>query len=369
MHSGQAWRLGHRPALDGLRGIAILLVVWAHLPVAGRAPNSGAGGVTVFFALSGFLITALLLDERDASDGRISLTAFYGRRVRRLLPALAVFVAFWTIASATGVSPLGVSFRDVAGVLFYVTNWLMALGATIGHPMAITWSLAVEEQFYLLWPLVFLGARRWPRLPATVAVLAIIYSVSMRMASWNGGNDLLLYHRTDTRMDSLLLGCLLALAVKQVGRVADVWARLQWLAWVVLVAGVVTPGWWMQIVGVPFIAAAATCLLIAAVLAGGGGWLEHPVLRWFGRRSYAIYLWHYPLFVLSWAEYGRLPVWVVPFLALAAAEASWWLVERPFSRRSARGSGSPARRRPRSPWRPDPARPDAEPAFPRGSGG
>src|SRR5262245_16542953 len=141
---GSPWRLGYRPALDGLRGIAVLLVVFAH---AEYLRNAGGHGVNIFFVLSGFLITSLLLDE-NAKAGRIDLIAFYRRRAARLFPALFLVAGFVAVYLVITGHPERVA-PDVGGALSYVGNWLQAAGVKMvltSH----TWSLAVEEQFYLI---------------------------------------------------------------------------------------------------------------------------------------------------------------------------------------------------------------------------
>ena len=143
-------RLGHLRALDGLRGIAILGVIGMHLF---NEPSGGFYGVDLFFVLSGFLITTLLLEEWDKTGG-VSLPGFYRRRAYRLLPALFTVLALWVIV--TRASPRG--FEQAAAGGFYIANIVNALGSNLlgGTPLVVFWSLAQEEQFYLLWPLVLI---------------------------------------------------------------------------------------------------------------------------------------------------------------------------------------------------------------------
>lgn len=268
--TGEA-RLGQRrPELDGLRGVAILLVLVGHSGPVALYPVAWLG-VVVFFALSGFLITSLLLRER-AATGQIALGAFWLRRARRLLPALSVVLVAGTLFLDT--------FGPLLPVIGYYGNWVSAGGDSLGY-WAHTWSLAIEEQFYIAWPLLLL-ALPTRRAVATACVVGIVWSVTAMVLYWSDFNRV--YHGTDTRMWALLLGALVAAASFNTSR---------WPAF-----------------------------------------LSFAALRWFGLRSYAIYLWHYPLalvFVREEIPGGRVSGILA---ALVVAEASWWLVERPFQCRA-----------------------------------
>src|SRR4051812_31140019 len=199
--------LGYRPALDGLRAVAITLVVSLH---AFRWPNGGYLGVDLFFVLSGFLITTLLLEEHHAT-GRISLSRFYLRRARRLLPALFVMLAAYSAWSLTtqGVDPT----RYVLEGVLYCTNYFLAYRGQLS-PIEHLWSLAEEEQFYLLWPLLLIGLLLWRR-----RVMGIFLIVVFGLLVWNEvwqthhhANGLRLDYGIDTRSDGLVVGCLLAVS-------------------------------------------------------------------------------------------------------------------------------------------------------------
>ena len=311
----ETWRLGYRPSLDGLRGVAVLMVVFAHAdtPIIG---NAGAVGVSVFFVMSGFLITSLLLEERSERGG-VSLRDFYRRRAVRLFPALGAFLAVFAFASVmAGSDP----WRDVGLGVSYVSNWWLADGGAMVP--AHLWSLAIEEQFYLLWPVVLIVTpRRWlAPLTATAALGSLsLVAAPMSYERW--------YFGFDTRAFSLLAGCLLAMAMRR-GVVPLPSRRAGWL-----VVGALALS---SLDGVS-IRWAVVVATVAAVGATVGGlvevrWLTMPWLLWVGRRSYAIYLWNAlamsdgsPLRMVWW-----LNVLVYGTATLIAAQVSWRYVEAPF---------------------------------------
>jgi peptidoglycan/LPS O-acetylase OafA/YrhL len=208
--------LGYRPALDGVRAIAILAVLAFH----SGALRGGFIGVDIFFVLSGFLITTLLLQEWRET-GRIRFADFYRRRAARLLPALFVTIAavavIYEVSSSFGLHTDRGFAGIAAAVLFYSGNWIIALsqGNIPFGLLAHTWSLAIEEQFYLVWPvllllLLSLSRRKNLRPLLAIALTLAVASALLRFVLWNahtGGN---IYFRTDTRADGLLLGCALA---------------------------------------------------------------------------------------------------------------------------------------------------------------
>ena len=330
--TGERWRLGRRPALDGVRGIAILLVLVAHMDAPAMS-GLGAMGVTVFFALSGFLITALLLEEHERA-GRLDLRRFYERRARRLLPVLLVVTAVVAVLAPTLGSVL-MPWQAVPAVVFYYANWLG--DAQLGGALGGTWSLAVEEQFYLLWPmLVGVLVRRGPRTVLRGALLGVTTSVAVRLGLILSGADVgRIYHGSDSVAFALLAGA--ALAAWQVQR-PTMKSRRAWLA--VALPLLAAPMLWSkdaaQVFG-PLLAAPAGILLVTtAASSHAPQLLQGRALTWLGQRSYGIYLWHVPIgFVLrqcvgwSWWAIGAV---MLP-LALLLAEASYRTVEVPFRRR------------------------------------
>ncbi|MBN9193105.1 acyltransferase family protein [Microbacterium sp.] len=363
-----------RPAryagLDGLRALAVGLVVVYHL-FPQWLLRSGFVGVDVFFVISGFLITSLLLREREVT-GRIHLVVFWRRRARRLLPALAVMVTVCaTWAWLVGGDVLVRLGWQVLGAATFSYNWLSVAGGS-GYFSADTpelfrnlWSLAVEEQFYVLWPLllplILVLPRAWAR-AALALVLAAGSAVWMGVVASDGGDPTRAYFGTDTHAFGILLGVALAFVLPRLliappawleGRVARAVGLTVGLATVVGLVGVAMLPAGDGIGTFPGVLLAASVLTAVAIVAGVAprSWFGRAVdvapLRWIGDRSYAIYLWHWPVLVLlvASAQTGpadaTVPVWLgllTLALTLAAAELSYRFVERPVRRRGFRGS-------------------------------
>jgi peptidoglycan/LPS O-acetylase OafA/YrhL len=329
--------LGHRPALDGLRGVAILLVFFGHLAIPGFDDGGGVG-VNLFFVLSGFLITTILLEELDRR-GRIAVWRFYARRALRLLPALLVVVAVvagYTIVTGTE------SWPAVFSVLLYIGNWNRIAGGdtyvlgTLSH----TWSLAVEEQFYIVWPLVLIVltavVRDRRRLLVAFVVLAVAI-VLWRTWLWETGASLSrVYIATDTRADALLLGAATAVAFTLgiLRRPRFAWVAIAGAAlWAISVpsdsAAAALPGLrTFEVTASIVIAELAGVVLIARAVSAPWALLSGRVIRWFGKVSYGLYLWHVPIIVMLNID-TPVKFWTAIVLSLAAAAVSWRFVERP----------------------------------------
>jgi peptidoglycan/LPS O-acetylase OafA/YrhL len=320
------------PALDGLRGIAIAVVVVGHAFVTAHASvfaNAGRG-VDIFFVLSGFLITTLLLEGRYASLG-----SFYAARARRLLPALAVTLAVY-LAVAHDMRALAASLLAVT----YTANLAEASGhlstmAALKH----TWSLAEEEQFYLLWPaalLLVLRGRR--RLAVSLLVAAIIaVTVEQHLLAMRGVSGTRLNEAPDTRSVGILVGCLLALTIGRLGRVALVAAPA---ALIVVSVGVLDPGFDLYDAGGLTVFCLSVAIVLARALDGGmiGRALAAAPLRSLGRISYSLYLYHYPI-LIGFGAYmmGSVGAKLAAVsLALVAATVSTWWLEEPIRQRRLR---------------------------------
>lgn len=340
------------PGLDGLRGLAIVLVLAGHLLPRrlGEVPWGGAVGVTLFFVLSGFLITRLLQRELDATAG-LDLRAFYLRRVARLLPALLACLAVVALASVLFRARFRVPYGPetdqlplvITIVLLFLANVAVVLGPSIItrlDPLKPTWSLAVEEQYYLLWPLVLrrlhrVDPTRRRRLLTVALVVLGLWQAGVTAASWRTNDPAITrwaYHGLDTNLFPLLVGSVLGLRATREQLPSFAWPSLPILA----------------LLGLSFLphAAGGTLRPLVAVLSAwaivgasnhAAAWLARGPLPWLGTISYALYLWHIPVLSAPWHLVTFPAGWPVDTsravataaLTIAIATASWFAVERP----------------------------------------
>jgi peptidoglycan/LPS O-acetylase OafA/YrhL len=341
----------YRPALDGIRALAVAAVVLFHAGV----PGIGGGflGVDAFFVLSGFLITSLLLSEHR-SRGRIDLRRFWIRRARRLLPALLTVLLATVIAGhfLLDGDALGLLRTDAYATLGYVANWRMIFRGTgyvaataAPSPLQHTWSLGIEEQFYLVWPLLvaaLLALRRRGRTVLIVLCGAGAVVSQLLCAHFFRPEDISrAYYGTDTRAQALLIGAALAASLIGVSTTGRAWVSLAGIlglaALIWLWHAASDQASWLYHGGLTG-AALATALLILAVIRRPGSlparFLGLAPLVWLGRISYGVYLWHWPLFTFVTADNTGLSRW--PLLAarltgtLAVAVAGYYLIEQPI---------------------------------------
>jgi peptidoglycan/LPS O-acetylase OafA/YrhL len=354
-------RLSYVGGLDGIRAFAVAAVIAYHTGVTHI--TGGFLGVDVFFCLSGFLITSLLLGEARHT-ATIRLGQFWARRARRLLPALFLVLSFagllsW-LAVAQGTYP-GLRL-DSLSTLLYVANWHFILegssyfkAALPPSPLTHTWSLAIEEQFYVVWPLVVLALVKLRRAPVallTISVLgAVASTVWMAHRFVPGADPTRLYYGTDTHAMTLLSGAALAAALALLARTRDPSTlRASGVAGVAVqaagIAGAVVLGamaltvngetHWLYRGGFLLAGIATAAVILSAVTVPRGplaGLLGLAPIRFVGRISYGLYLWHYPMFI--WLDAERTGLFGLPLLVLrlavtlAVATVSFYLVERP----------------------------------------
>jgi peptidoglycan/LPS O-acetylase OafA/YrhL len=378
--------LPYMPGLDGLRALAVIAVLLYHAGISWLP--GGFLGVEVFFVLSGYLITALLLAEWR-TKGSVDVKAFWMRRARRLLPALYLLIVA-TLAYAVVFLPGEVAGlrNDALAAFGYVTNWYLVLGhesyfEAVGRPSLLKhlWSLAVEEQFYLVWPLVFwlgvsFGATRWrTRRVLMVALGGAAISVALMAALFVPGVDpSRLYYGTDTRAAGLLIGAALAIVwtpeLRQTrsrgrscptvrgfkrdraqGRFQRRWrwtvptlldalglAALGTLIFLCLRLGEFDAPLYRGGLAAVSLATAALIMAISYPQTRlGSALLGHRPLRWIGERSYGIYLWHWPVYMVTRPQLD-VPFDGMPLLALRLvatvllADLSYRYVEMPIRR-------------------------------------
>ncbi len=324
------------PELDGLRGVAILAVLCVH---CGLLPG-GFLGVDIFFALSGYLITGILHKEYRA-QGTIRLGRFYARRALRLFPALYLYVAvclIWGLYTTLYSIP---SWIAISSVLLYVSNWISVsfpASSTLTPlgPLDHTWSLSIEEQFYLTWPIALMAMMELTlkrRVIAGILVLFAIGSFYLRLTHHDG---------TLAHADGLLLGCACALVKADVFKWEAGLRRAAAVAcWVVAFLFLAVPQANSLLYRISvFAASVATSIVLLAFSASPApilrGALTTPALVYLGQRSYSLYLWHYPFSKYLLTADFQFPFAVKAAMTLSAsflvAELSYRIVERPFLR-------------------------------------
>ena len=355
--------MGYLPGLDGVRALAVIGVLLYHADLTWI--SGGYLGVDVFFVLSGFLITTLILEEYDRSGG-IDFAKFYLGRARRLLPALILMLAVVAVAAAFFYRDVASQVRaDTIASIFYVNNWWYVLNDSsyfefIGRPPLLKhlWSLAVEEQFYLVWPAVAYlvmkrAGRRGVRITALVlAILSTVWMITLSVS--NGFPDYAdpsrAYFGTDSHAMGLLIGAALATFWRPGRLRADIprgaaalltgtgLAALVAVIGFFLFVGEFTP--WMYQRGGFLLLALVVALLIAMATHPAsplGRWMGTQPWRYVGQRSYGLYLWHWPIFMITRpvldVPLDGIPLLVIRLaLTVGVAELSFRFLEMPIRR-------------------------------------
>lgn len=350
----QARSMAYQPALDGVRALAVLVVLLFHGEVSGF--SGGYLGVSVFFTLSGYLITSLLVIETQRTGG-VEVRSFYARRARRLLPASIVCIGGIVLASGLtdwfdAVSTLR---RDIVGSLLQVANWVFLFGggsyqelfdqaAGTSSPLEHYWSLAIEEQFYWLWPVAFLWlSRRAMPVTRSMFVLTALAVVAAPVIAAVWGADAA-YWSTPARAAEILMGALLAVLLRR----RSLPAHLRWFALVALVGLAVMVVTFPAVGGPAYRGALPLVAVVSAALLLGLQ-VDGPVRRalsirplvWIGTISYGVYLYHWPTFVVLDEQRTGLDGFALLALRFAVtfalAQVSFVLIERPIRRNRALG--------------------------------
>lgn len=342
------FHLGYRRNLDGLRGIAILMVLLAHTDVLGG--SFGLMGVQIFFVLSGFLITSLLVQEWSRT-GDISLRAFYWRRALRLLPALYVMLSILLIYGAifhTRAEFLQ-DWKDARAAIFYYSNWVLAFNPELMKYLANTWTLSIEEQFYIIWPVLLLFMlRRCSRetvLNLTLLGIFLAWFTRFLMIAATTASPMRILRGSDTHTDAFLLGAVIGILLSSGPLPRWPWIRTA-LSWGALIStiGLAGMGWVCNplqesviIFGWFLMCLFASVIMLQLMFAPGilsRLALENPLIVYVGKVSYGLYLWHSPIIIIlrDYFPFDWKCKSLAVLLSALATVCSYYLVERPFLR-------------------------------------
>lgn len=344
------------PGIDGVRGIAVIAIIIYHLNP--QWLSGGFLGVDTFFAISGFLITSLLLHEYHYS-GTIAFRSFWTRRIKRLIPAFAfLLIVVLTYTLLFEITMIQSIKQDVIAALFYISNWwyifqdVSYFESLEMMPLKHLWSLAVEEQFYIFWPIVLflflIKVNRMKFIFYTTLGLSIMSLCVMLAVSTPFEDNSRAYFGTDSRLNTLLLGALLAYVWppfklktqmdQEATKILNITGYVSLTFLIILFVFVDSTHNWIYFGGL-YVIALITLPLIAVSSTTSTHFsikvLGNPILLWIGKRSYSLYLWHFPVIVFSSGYYvqGQIPshvVFIQVLLIMAFAEFSYRYIEMPF---------------------------------------
>lgn len=350
------YKTRYMPGLDGLRAIAVIAVIIYHLNP--QTLSGGFLGVDTFFVISGFLITSLLIHEFNET-GRIDLKKFWIRRFKRLIPAvvflLMVLVSYMLLFNLERLMAIK---SDVIAALIYMSNWWFIIEdvsyfeALEANPLKHLWSLAIEEQFYIIWPIILLFmlvfVKRLGRVWLITFILSLVSLIVMIVLSEPQMDNSRVYFGTDTRAHSLLIGALLAYIFppfrlkaqidRTSGAVLNGIGIVSLGVLIYMFTFVSASHYWIYAGGLYLIAAITTLLIAASVHPTtffATKLLGNPLFVFIGKRSYSLYLWHYPIITLSNTYFiqGQVPFYMIIIqvvLTFVMAEVSYRFIEQPF---------------------------------------
>jgi peptidoglycan/LPS O-acetylase OafA/YrhL len=327
------------PAIDGMRAIAIGLVIASHFGAERFVP--GGFGVTLFFFISGYLITGLLIQEKSAT-GKVAITSFYVRRFLRLGPALITMIA---AVSVVYFLLLGtISGKQILASLFYYANFYAIFGGTVPMPLWPLWSLAVEEHYYLIYPLLFAITWKYRErflLGLIALTLVVLLWRIVLVVHWQA-SDVRIYFATDTRIDSVLYGAILAVMLKTrfagIARYFEHSAVVAASAFLLLFTFVYRDPIFRQTFRYSLQGIAILPMFYAVLFAPKISFarrvLETPAMIWIGRLSYSLYLYHVPVFIFAAMLLPGANVVLQTLVGLpailATASLSYYCIEKPF---------------------------------------
>lgn len=321
----------YKPAIDSLRAVAVIFVIMHHTNAI-RVPGGGIG-VDLFFSISGFLITALLVQEYSQNK-KINIIKFYGRRALRLFPALWVML----VVSYFFIKP---NFLVIYSVLFYFSNWATVAGVDLG-PYGHTWSLSVEEQFYMVWVLLVIGflylgsvfSRRYPhRVLLLSTVFFTVISVTHRILLLKHGELDWAYNGTDARAYGFLLGGIAALLIDFFKKYYSTWRFkiVSFLSFLIICKFALTHSITGTVYDSLIVSVVCTQVVLWCNFNSANTIFKNKYLVFTGKISYAIYLWHFPLiFILPHIE-SKYLFFIIFSLSFLIACLSWFLVEKPLT--------------------------------------
>lgn len=340
--------LGYHPALDGLRGVMTLGVLAAHIQLV-WFPGAIVF-MDTFFIMSAYLITALLLKD-FARHGRIDFANFFKRRIRRLFPAFYAMLAVFTLAAWLLLPDFTGHLKQVVVAGLYVSNWTRAFDVQMPAWLGHTWSLSIEEQYYLIWPFVLTLLLRFFGIGSKTLLMVLL--AAMLFAAWRahlvleGASIVRLYNGTDTRADALLLGCALGIALRlpSIRDHAGFTKMCALLAGPIVILFVFLGSWLSWEWRWPYqwgnlLFSLCSVTLIAALVGPHRTWVhalfEIAPAVFLGRICYGLYLWHFPIYNFMRFHFQLADVWLVCVgvpLTFACAVASYYWIERPLLRR------------------------------------